>query len=323
MGEKPHDVVVKEVGLRDGLQIIEPIMATADKRHWCERAAEAGIVEIEVTSLVPARLIPQFFDAETMIEHAKLLPGVTASALIPNLKGAERGMALGLQKLMYVVSVSESFNHANVRRSRQESIEDLQRIMALRARLPVTDRPAIVAGVSSAFGCGLEGRIPVDEVVRVVELLLDAGVDEVVLADTTGSGDPAWVKAVVRPVIETAREIPVAAHFHDTRGLGLANVLAALDCGVRRFEASLGGLGGCPNSPGATGNVATEDLVYMLEAMGLNTGVDLVALIELRRDIAARLPGTPFHGRLAGAGPPKGFQDFHKGASARPEHEVA
>jgi hydroxymethylglutaryl-CoA lyase len=318
MTSKPRAVLVKEVGLRDGLQIINTVMPTGQKLDWCARAVRAGLTQIEVTSLVPPKLIPQFFDAGAVIQHAKSLPGLEVSALIPNVKGFERGVALGADSLVHIISVSESFNLANVRRPRQASIDDLRTVMALRAALPEGERPRIIGGVSSAFGCTMEGRLPVRDVVATVETMLEAGVDELVLADTTGSGDPAWVSKVLPPVLACARGVPVAAHFHDTRGLGLANVLASLECGIRRFDASLGGLGGCPNSPGATGNIATEDLVYMLESMGFDTGIDLEALVELRRDLAGWLPDVAIYGHLARCGPATGFAEFRGGRHARP-----
>jgi hydroxymethylglutaryl-CoA lyase len=295
--------IIREVGLRDGLQIISSIMPTDDKRMWCTGAADAGFVEIEATSLVPPEYLPQFADAAEVIAHVKTLPNVVGSALVPNLRGAIRAAELGVSKITYIVSASESFNRANVRRSRQESIDELHRIIDLRDNA----RFQVIGGISSAFGCGIEGPIDIAEVARIAEMLLDIGVDELAVADTVGYGEPAGVRRLLAVLLPLAGGVPVSAHFHDTRGTGIANVLAALDHGVRRFDASLGGIGGCPNAVGATGNIATEDLVYLLEAMGLDSGIDLERVIELRRQVAQLLPGVPMYGHMVQAGLPTGF----------------
>jgi len=306
-------VIIREVGLRDGLQALPAIMATDDKRAWCTAAAEAGFAEIEMTSLVPPGYMPQFADAADVITHVKTLPDVTGSALVPNLRGAERAAQLGVAKITFIVSASESFNQANVRRSRRHSIGELERIVALRDSRPTAQRFQVVGGISSAFGCSIEGQVDIAAVVRLAGTLLEIGVDELAVADTVGYGDPAAVRRMLTALLPLAGAVPVSAHFHDTRGTGMANVLAALDHGLRRFDASLGGLGGCPNAPGATGNIATEDLVYLLEAMGFDTGIDIDRVIELCRKIAARLPAAAMSGHLAQAGLPAGWT-----ARARP-----
>jgi hydroxymethylglutaryl-CoA lyase len=302
------DVFVREVGMRDGLQSIPEIMPTSDKKAWVTAEAAAGMPEIEVCSFVPPKLLPQFNDAAEVVEHALRIPGLTVAALMPNLKGAERGIALGIHKLNYVVSVSESHNQANVRRSRAESLADFARIAALIRSLPAAKRPKLGSGLATALGCTIEGRIAESEVVKTAVALAEAGADEIAVADTVGYGDPASVRRIVKAVMGAVGKIPVAAHFHDTRGQGLANVLAALDCGVRRFDASLAGLGGCPYAPGATGNIVMDDLVFMLEGMGLRTGVDLGRLVEVRAIIARALPKVPLHGGIAKSGLPKGFR---------------
>jgi hydroxymethylglutaryl-CoA lyase len=302
------DVWVCEVGLRDGLQNIKEFMPTADKLAWITAEAAAGMPEIEVCSFVPPKLIPQFTDAAEVCAHALKIPGLAVAALIPNLKGAERAIAAGVHKLSYVLSVSESHNRSNVRRSREESVADLERIVALVKGLDPQRRPKVICGLSTALGCTIEGRVAESEVVRYAMRVAEAGADEVTVADTVGYAGPAEVRRVFKSVIAAVKPLPVSAHFHDTRGMGIANALAALDIGVRNFDACLAGLGGCPYAPGATGNVVMEDLVFMLESMGLKTGVDLEKLIAVRKIIERALPAVPLNGNLAKAGLPKGFR---------------
>jgi hydroxymethylglutaryl-CoA lyase len=299
--------IVREMGLRDGLQSIRTIMPTAAKIEWARREAAAGVTEIEVASFVPPKLLPQMADAGEVVPAARTIPGLTVSALIPNLKGAERAVAAGAQKLNFVMSVSESHNQANVRRAVAESLADFARIVAFARALPAPQRPLVCAGLATAFGCTLEGVVSED---RVREIALEAaalGADEMVIADTVGYGNPAAVRRVFGAVRKELPGMPLGAHFHDTRGVGLANVVAALDAGITRFDASLGGLGGCPYAPGASGNIVMEDLVFLLETMGYATGVDLERLIEVRRFVQASLDGEQFHGALARAGLPKNY----------------
>lgn len=301
-----HKISIREVGLRDGLQMVRQFLPTERKLEWIATELAAGVTEIEVCSFVPARLIAQFADAEEVVGKALAMPGLTVSALIPNLKGAERAVALGVHKLNYVMSVSESHNQANVRRSTADSLADFARIVE-HCRDVGDKRPLVVGGLSTAFGCTLEGRVDESRVVEQAVALVVAGADELTIADTVGYGDPAAVRRVFRAVLAEVGDVPVAAHFHDTRGLGLANVLAALDVGVLLFDASLAGLGGCPHAPGATGNVNTEDLAFMLTAMGWSTGIDLPRLMAVRRQLDALLPDEPKSGAIARAGLPKGF----------------
>ncbi len=301
------DVTVREVGLRDGLQIHPTFMPTESKIAWIEAEAAAGVREIEVTSYVPPKLIPQFVDAEEVTRRALAIPGLTVAALIPNSKGAERGLALGVHKLNFVMSVSKTHNLKNVRREREESVADFAKIVELVRTQPDSRRPRIVGGLSTALGCSFEGRIPVADVVKYALLLAEAGADELVVADTVGYADPAQVRAVFRAVMAAVGKLPVAAHFHDTRGTGLANVGAALECGVRSFDASLAGLGGCPVAPGATGNIVMDDLCFMLDSMGLRTGVDLEKLLEVRRIVREALPDIEMQGALARAGLPRNY----------------
>jgi hydroxymethylglutaryl-CoA lyase len=298
---------VREVGLRDGLQSIAEILPTEQKIAWLEAEHAAGLREIEVSSFVPPKLLPQLADAEAVVRHALSLPGLTVSALIPNLRGAERGLALGVHEMNFVLSVSEGHNRANVRRTTAESIEDFRRVVTVCHTAPPDRRPRVACGLSTAFGCTIEGAVDEDRVRRIAVEAAEAGADAIMLADTVGYGQPAAVERVFRRVIADVAPLPVAGHFHDTRGLGLANVLAALTAGARAFDASLGGLGGCPYAPGATGNIVTEDLAFMLEAMGFDTGIDLDRLVEVRKLVARLLPDVVQYGSIAKAGLPKNF----------------
>ena len=304
MTEHAH---VREVGLRDGLQSIAEILPTGQKIAWLEAEHAAGVGEIEVSSFVPPKLLPQLGDAEAVVCHALTLPGLIVSALIPNLRGAERGLELGVHEMNFVLSVSEGHNRANVRRTTAASIEDFRRVVALCHTAPAERRLRVACGLATAFGCTIEGAVDEDRVRRIAIEVAEAGADAIMLADTVGYGQPAAVERVFRRVIADVAPLPVAGHFHDTRGLGLANVLAALNAGARAFDASLGGLGGCPYAPGATGNIVTEDLAFMLEAMGFNTGIDIERLIAVRELVARALPNVVQHGAIAKAGLPRNF----------------
>ncbi|MBV8963672.1 MAG: hydroxymethylglutaryl-CoA lyase [Hyphomicrobiales bacterium] len=298
---------VREVGPRDGIQMVRTVLATERKLTWCRRTAEAGIREIEVTSFVPAKVVPQFGDAEAVARGAIALGGFTASALVPNLKGAARAIATGLPRINYVLSASEEHNLANVRRTTEESLADFGRIVALRNAAP-GPRVTLGAGIATAFGCTIQGAVPEKRVIELAIRLAEAGADEVIVADTVGYGDPGQVRRIVGDITKAVGKLPVACHFHDTRGLGLANVTAAIEVGVRAFDASLAGLGGCPFAPGATGNIDTEDTVFLLEQLGFDTGVDLEALVALRHEVEAWLPGERFSGAIARAGLPKTYR---------------
>ena len=300
-------ITLREVGLRDGLQIHPTFMQTHDKLAWIAAEAASGMPEIEVTSYVPPKLIPQFADAGPVTEGALRIAGLTVSALIPNLRGAQRGIELGVHKLNYVMSVSHTHNMKNVRRSPQESVADFRDIVALIRSQPDPGRPVICGGLSTALGCSYEGRVAVAQVVKYAVQLVEAGAQELVVADTVGYADPEQVRAVFKAVLAEVGSVPVAAHFHDTRGLGLANVCAALDCGITMFDASLAGLGGCPFAPGASGNVVMEDLCFMLDAMGYDTGVDLQKLVAVRALLSQALPDLSMQGALARAGLPRGY----------------
>ncbi|MGB3289715.1 MAG: hydroxymethylglutaryl-CoA lyase [Burkholderiaceae bacterium] len=301
------DVIVREVGLRDGLQIHPTFMPTEKKLQWIRDEAAAGVPEIEVTSYVPRSLIPQFADAEEVTVKALEVPGLTVSALIPNLRGAERGIDLGVRKMNFVMSVSRTHNLKNVRREREESVADFRRIVELARAQPADKRPIIVGGLATALGCSYEGKVPVADVVKYAVALAEAGADEIVVPDTVGYADPVQVREVFKAVMGAVGPLPVAAHFHDTRGLGLANVTAALECGVRSFDASLAGIGGCPFAPGATGNIVMDDLCFMLDSMGLRTGVDLERLLKVRDIVSETLPDIAMQGAIARAGLPHNY----------------
>ena len=300
-------VALREVGMRDGLQSLSPILTTEQKNAWCAAEFAAGVREIEVTSFVPPKLLPMFADAEEVVRHALTLDGLTVSALIPNLRGAERGIALGVHELAYVLSVSEGHNQNNVRRSTAESMADLKRVIELRDSLETGRRVKVVAGLATCFGCTIEGHVDEKRVFAIAAEVLALKPDALMIADTVGYGNPAAVRRVLRELLDMAGKVPVGAHFHNTRGLGLANVLAALEVGVRGFDASLGGLGGCPWAPGATGNIVMEDTAFMLETMGFDTGIDLERLIGVRRMVEGFMPDIAFHGDLPKAGIPKNY----------------
>jgi len=298
-------VLISEVGPRDGLQSVARTMPTPDKKRWITALHAAGLREIEVGSFVPPKLLPQLADTAELVAHALTLPGLTVMALVPNLRGAEAALAAGVHKITAPVSASAAHSLANVRKTPEQMVDELRRIVALRdERAP---RVKVEAGISTAFGCTLQGAVPEDDVIRLAEQLVQAGVDETGLSDTTGYANPAQVKRLFKRLFTAVGDRAGAAHMHNTRGLGLANCLAAHDVGVRTFDASQGGLGGCPYAPGASGNVVTEDLVFMFEAMGVDTGVDLVALIAARETLKAGLPGEPIYGMTPDAGLPKGF----------------
>ena len=298
---------VREVGLRDGLQMVRTILSADQKLAWCARMVDAGCTQIEVTSFVPPKIVPQFADAVEVATGALKIDGLHAAALVPNLKGAQRAFDAGLRKIHYVLSASNEHNLKNVRRTTAESAEDFARIVAARDGSAGVRSVALGAGVATAFGCTIQGQVDERAVLGLVETLLSAGADEITIADTVGYANPGQVRALLRRVLALTGDVPVACHFHDTRGLGLANVIAALDAGVRSFDASLGGLGGCPFAPNATGNINTEDTVFLLESEGLDTGINIGALLAIRETIAGWLPGEPFTGAIARAGLPKTF----------------
>jgi hydroxymethylglutaryl-CoA lyase len=305
----PSRVVIREVGLRDGLQSITTVLPTARKCEWVRAAFAAGQTEIEVGSFVPPKLLPQLADTAEVLAFAKTLPGLTASVLVPNLKGAERALEADADLMLLPLSASHAHSLANLRKTPDEVVAELGRIRA--ARDASGRKTLIEGGVGTAFGCTLQGEVKVAEVLRLMQALLDAGADRVSLADTVGYADPHAVSTLFEQARKIAGERLWCGHFHDTRGLALANVVAAMQAGVPRFDASLAGIGGCPHAPGASGNASTEDLAFMLAAMGCNTGLDLPALLALRAQLVGWLAGEQTHGALWRAGLPKTFHVVH------------
>ncbi len=299
-------VNICEVAPRDGLQIAKSRMATATKIRWIAAMAAAGIKEIEVGSFVPPRVIPQMADTEEVVRAAVEIPGLTVIALVPNLRGAQRAYEAGAHKISTPVSVSEGHSRANLNRTPAESITEIARLMEWVKAQP--RRMEVIAGASTAFGCSIDGVVPVAKTVEVTTGLARAGVDKIMLADTVGYAHPGQVKEAVRAVRAAIGPVLWGLHLHDTMGLGLANALAGLEKGIRAFDSCLAGLGGCPYAPGASGNVVTEDLVFMLESMGFTTGIDLPRLFEARAILREGLPDEPMHGQVLKAGIPPTFR---------------
>lgn len=281
-------------------------MSSAHKFAWIDALFASGLREIEVASFVPAKLLPQMADAADVVRHARTLPGLTVMALVPNLRGAQAALAAGVHKITLPVSASQAHSLANVRQSREDMLKQVRTIVQYRNA--VAPHVRIEAGISTAFGCTLQGEVPEDDVVWLAAEVVEAGVDESGLSDTTGMANPAQVRRLFQKVRAEIGDRTGAAHMHNTRGLGLANCLAAYDVGVRTFDSSLAGLGGCPYAPGASGNVVTEDLVFMFEAMGISTGVDIAQLIHARQALQQGLPGEPLYGMTPEAGLPKNWR---------------
>jgi len=299
----PTRAVIREVGLRDGLQSIATILPTETKKQWVKAAYEAGMREIEVGSYVPARLLPQLADTADVLAYAKTLPGLVASVLVPNLRGAERAIETRADALLVPLSASRAHSLANLRKAPDEVVAEFARIRA--ARDAARSNTIVEGAVSTAFGCTIQGYVDPEEVLRLVQALLDSGADRISVADTVGYADPRMVRELFERVRRIAGDRFCCGHFHDTRGMAMANVYAALETGVARFDASLAGIGGCPYAPGASGNATTEDLAYMLASMGVETGIDVERLLELRERVAGWLEGETTHGTVWRAGLPK------------------
>ena len=303
-------ILISEVGPRDGLQSIQSILPFEAKCAWIAAEAAAGVREIEVGSFVPAKVLPQLADTAQVVRFARTLPDLNVAVLVPNLTGAQAAVAAGAHKITLPLSVSETHSLRNVRRTHEQMIAQTRSIAELLRSLPAEQRPTLEGGLSTAFGCTLEGDVPPDRVVALAEQLMRAGCDEVGLSDTTGYANPTQIKSLVRRVRAAVGEHSFnGLHLHNTRGLGLANVLAGLEVGITTFDSSLGGLGGCPFAPGASGNIVTEDLVFMLEAMGLETGIDLTKLFAAREILRKALPESEeLYGFTPLAGLPLGFR---------------
>jgi len=303
MNLPPPSVVIREVGLRDGLQSLARVLPTERKIAWLRAAHAAGQREIEVGSFVPAKLLPQLADTAEVVAVARTLPGLVTSVLVPNLRGAERALEAGADWMLLPLSASHAHSLANLRKTPDEVVADIGRIRA--ARDAAGSRCRIEVGLSTAFGCTIQGRVDPAEVLRLVQAVLDAGAERVGLADTVGYADPKAVHELFEATLRVAGDRLGCGHFHDTRGLGIANVMAAWQLGITRFDACLAGIGGCPHAPGASGNVATEDLAYLFASMGVATGLDIDRLLALRGQLAGWLDGETLHGTLWRAGLPR------------------
>ncbi len=297
-------ILVSEVGPRDGLQSIDRVMPLDAKKAWIAAEAAAGVREIEVGSFVPPSLLPQMADTAELVAFARTLPGLNVVALVPNAKGAERAVAAGVHAMSLPFSMSETHSLKNVRKSHPEMLAEIARVAEIARNAGVH----FAVGLSTAFGCTMEGAVSEEQVVRLAGEAAEAGAQEFSLSDTTGYADPAQVRRLTRKVRAAVGDRLTTLHLHNTRGLGLANALAGLEEGITTLDASLGGLGGCPFAPGASGNIVTEDLVFMLEAMGHRTGIDLDALLKVRAIVAEALPGEPLYGFTPDAGPTLDFQ---------------
>lgn len=298
---------ISEVGPRDGLQSIKTIMPLKAKKKWISAAADAGVPEIEVGSFVPAQLLPQLADTAELVAHALTIPNLTVAVLVPNLKGAENAIKAGAHKITIPLSASETHSLKNVNRTHAQMIEEVKNIVALIKTMPSDKKPKFEGGISTAFGCTLEGKVSKSKIIEIAYALMDAGCNEVGLSDTTGYATPNHIIKLVKAVkSEIGEQNLTGLHLHNTRGLGLANVVAALDHGITTFDASLGGIGGCPFAPGASGNIVTEDLVFMLNSMGYETGIDIEKLLHVREIVKEALPEETLYGFLPEAGMPKG-----------------
>lgn len=292
-------ILVSEVGPRDGLQSIKAVMPLEAKKAWIAAEAAAGVQEIEVGSFVPPALLPQMADTAELVAFARTLAGLNVVALVPNAKGATRAVEAGVHGMSIPFSMSETHSIRNVRKDHPAMLAEIRAV----AEIASAGGVHFAVGLSTAFGCTLEGAVSEDAVVRLAAAAAEAGAMEFSLSDTTGYADPAQVRRLIRKVRGAVGDMLTTLHLHNTRGLGLANALAGLDEGITTLDASLGGLGGCPYAPGASGNLVTEDLVLMLNSMGLDTGIDLEKLLAVRAILSAALPDEPLYGFTPDAGP--------------------
>ena len=308
MGRSP-DVHICEVAPRDGLQNLDVFLPTEAKCALIDAIAAAGVREIDAGSFVPPKVVPQFADVDAVMMHALTHDQTTIGALVPNFKGAERALAAGVDSIYFVISASESHNRANVRRSIAEQLEGFRAVRAAIDVRPPGERPHLMGAVATSFGCSIEGEITQGAVCRVARGFAEAGADEIGLADTVGYATPILIKQIVAAVRdEVGQQMTLRLHLHDTLGAGLANAVAGLEAGVLRFDAAVSGLGGCPFAPGARGNIVTEDLVFMLERMGLSTGIDLDRLMQTREILARHIAPKHLTGHLHESGIPKSLR---------------
>ena len=301
-------ILISEVGPRDGLQNCKAVMPTSVKKRWIEGLYEAGLREIEVGSFVPPKLFPQLADTAEIVAFAKGFPDLCVLALIPNLRGAQAALDAGVDAVTLPLSASEPHSLKNMRQSHDQVIENVKAIRTLFNGAPKAERPRFEVGLSTAFGCSIAGEVPEETVLKLAGRLVEAGADELGLSDTVGYANPVQVKRLINKVRgEIGHSRVKSVHLHNTHGLGIANAFAAFEEGITVFDSSQGGLGGCPASPGASGNIVTEDLVYMFESMGVKTGVDLKKLMALRTIIEQGLPEEELYGFTPKAGLPKTF----------------
>jgi hydroxymethylglutaryl-CoA lyase len=299
----PSDrVVLREVGLRDGLQLVKKLPSTEAKQRWVRDEYAAGVRHFEVGSFLPAKTFPQFVDVRDVIATIASLPGAHGIALTLNERGVNEALASGVAEVATVVSATEEHSQANANRSRDSAVANVRRLCELRDAS--SHRPIVNAAISMALGCSIVGPVDPNEVIRLAEKLYEAGVDMVAVADTVGYAGPKQVGELTKAVVRIAGSKPVCVHLHDTRGMGIANAAAALDAGARVLDGSLGGLGGCPFAPGATGNVVFEDLVFLCESKGFATGIDIDRLIAVRSILRSEMPGEQLYGGMARAGLP-------------------
>lgn len=306
-------ILISEVGPRDGLQSINTILSTDDKMQWIRAEYEAGVREIEVGSFVPATVLPQLADTAEVVAASRELTGLTVAVLVPNFRGCEAAIAAGAHKISIPLSMSEAHSLKNVKKTHSAMLEEIKRCVQAVQTVPSDQRPHFEVGLATAFGCTLEGQINEDFVITMAQRVLDLGVDEVGLSDTTGMGNPAQLERLTTGIWKKCGESKLTGvHLHNTRGQGLANALRAVEIGISTLDSSLGGLGGCPFAPGASGNIITEDLVFMLEAMGFDTGIDLDKLLCVRREVAQLLPNEAWYGFTSLAGLPLGWSQQAK-----------
>jgi hydroxymethylglutaryl-CoA lyase len=300
----PDDrVILREVGLRDGLQLVKRFPSTAAKQRWVREEYGAGVRHFEVGSFLPEKTFPQFADVREVVQAVASLPGAHGVALVLNERGVNEALASGVAEVATVVSATEEHSRANANRSREQAIANVRRLCELRDAS--SHKPIVNAAISMALGCSIAGPVDPLEVIRLVEKCFEAGADFVAIADTVGYAGPRQVGELTRAVVRIAGSRPVCVHLHDTRGMGIANASAALDAGARILDGSLGGLGGCPFAPGATGNVVFEDLAFLCESKGFATGIDIEKLLAVRAILKSEMPNEPLYGGLARAGLPE------------------
>ena len=296
-------IVIREVGMRDGLQLAKGFPSTAGKVEWLKKEFDAGIRHFEAGSYLPPARYPQFADVQAVVDAIGQMEGAHGIALAINRRGQTDALAGGVGELSCVLSATEEHNQANARCSRQQSLDGIKATVEMRDSSE--NKPLISVGIAMSFGCSITGSVDPEEVLRLAEQCLEMGVEIIGVADTVGYAGPRQVHDLCRSMSRLCSDRPYVVHLHDTRGMAIANAAAALDAGARIFDGSLGGLGGCPFAPGATGNIVIEDLVFLCQTSGFDTGIDLEKLISVRDVLEREMPDDPLHGAVAVAGMPK------------------